>query len=184
MMVLFAQLWAAVRLHPGIATCLTIALLAGSANYPLWQRRQSVTWQHELVRQQGETMLAALTDRSRINADLAALTEALEIIDRNLVSEESMEVNLGYFYRLEKLNRVRLSRIDQLGATPADEDSPFRTIPVSLQVSGTYRNLLAFVRELETGPRIMRTSSYRLERVDPSGSELALSLTVELLAHP
>lgn len=183
-MVLLAQLWAAVRLHPGIATCLTIALLAGLANYPLWQRREGVTRQHELVRQQGETMLAALTDRSRINADLAALTEAQKIIDRNLISEQSMEVNLGYFYRLEKLNRVRLSRIDQLGAAPADPDSPFRTIPVSLQVSGTYRNLLAFMRELETGPRIMRTSSYRLERTDPHGGELALYLTVELLAHP
>lgn len=184
MMVLLAQLWAAVRVRPGIATCLAIALLAGLANYPLWERRLVVTGQHELIRQQGETMLAALTDRSRINADLAALTEAQEVIDRNLVSEQSMEVNLGYFYRLEKLNRVRLSRIDQLGATPADRDSPFRTIPVSLQVSGTYRNLLAFVRELETGPRIMRTSSYRLERADPSGGELALYLTVELLAHP
>jgi Tfp pilus assembly protein PilO len=184
MMVLLAQFWAAVRLRPGIAACLTIAFVAGLANYPLWRERQAVTQQHEEVRLRGEVMLAALTDRGRINADLATLAAAQEVIDRNLVSEESMEVNLGYFYRLEKLSRVRLSRIDQMGTAPAEAGRPFKTVPISLQVSGTYRNLLGFMRELETGPRILRTRAYRIERIDASSGELLLFLTVELLARP
>jgi Tfp pilus assembly protein PilO len=184
MMILLAQLWAAIRLRPGIAACLAIALLAGVANYPLWQERKAVTEKHEVVRLHGEAILAALTDRGRLRTDLATLTEAEDVIDRNLVSEQSMEVNLGYFYRLEKLSRVRLVRIDQLEAPPADPDNPFKLVPVSLQVSGSYRNLLGFMRELETGPRILRTRSYRLERTDPNGTELALFLSVELLARP
>ena len=55
---------------------------------------------------------------------------------------------------------------------------------LTLQVTGTYRNLLGFMRDLETGPRILRTRSYRLERVDPNGGEMQLFLTVELLAQP
>lgn len=184
MMILLAQSWAAVRLHPAISCCLAVAVVAGVANYPLWQQRQLAAQQHEVVRLQGETMLAALTDRSRIEADRTVLAEALEMIDRNLVSELSMEVNLGYFYRLEKINRVRLARIDQLGATSTPTDVMFKTVPITLQVTGTYRNLLGFMRDLETGPRILRTRSYRLERVDPNGGEMQLFLTVELLAQP
>jgi Tfp pilus assembly protein PilO len=185
MMILLAQFWAAIRLHPLIAACLAIALVAGLANYPLWQRRLEITERHEVVRLQGERMLAALTERGRINADLTALTEAQEVIDRNLVNEYSMEVNLGYFYQLEKISRVRLSRIDQMAALPTEPEQPFKTVPITLHVAGTYRNLLGFIRELETGPRILRTRSYRLERGDHSGgTELRLYLNVELLAEP
>lgn len=184
MMVLLAQFWAAVLVRPVVSAVLALALAAGLANYPLWQRRLEAMQRHEEVRTRGEVMLAALADRERIGADRALLTEALEVIDRNLVSEDTMEVNLGYFYRLEKNSRVRLARIDQLGAAPGEANPAFRTVPVSLQVYGTYRNLLGFMRELETGPRLMRTRSYRLERTDPNGTELQLFLTVELLSRP
>lgn len=183
-MTLLAQLWAAMRLHPGITACLLVSLLAGFANYPLWRQRQAVTRQHAEVRLRGETMLDALNNRSRITADLSTLAEAQEVIDRNLISEHGMEENLGYFYRLEKLNRVRLSRIDQMGTPTVEAESPFKTVPISLQASGTYRNLLGFMRDLETGPRILRTRSYRLERTEPNGGELVLLLTVDLLARP
>src|SRR5205085_1009747 len=68
MMILLSQLWAAMRLRPGIATCLTIGLAAALANYPLWKERQVVTFEHERVRQHGEAILAALTDRGRLKA--------------------------------------------------------------------------------------------------------------------
>src|SRR5882757_7599316 len=102
MMIFLTQVWAAVRLRPGIALCLAIAVVAGLANYPLWKQRQEVTQEHKEVSQRGEAIQAALNDRGRLNADLAVLTDAQEIIDRSLVSDQSMEVNLGYFYRLEK----------------------------------------------------------------------------------
>lgn len=184
MSVLWAQFRAVLRLHPVIAGSLLLALLAGAANYPLWQRREVATREHEAVRRQGETMLAALTDRGRINADVALLTDAGEWIDRNLASEEGMEANLGYFYRLEKVNKVRLIRLDQLAAPLPEENSPFKTVPVSLQISGSYRNALGFLRDLESGPRILRLRSYRLERTDPGGNEVGLFLTLDLLAQP
>jgi Tfp pilus assembly protein PilO len=184
MIILLAQLWATIRQHPVIATCLLVALLAGAANYPLWEQREAAALQHEVTRRKGEAMLAALTDRQRINADMDYLAEAQDAIDGNLVSEDNMEVNLGYFYRLEKQTRVQLSRIDQLGTLPTEKESPFKVVSVSLQVSGTYRNQLAFVRELETGPRIMRIRSYRLERTSPNSTELSLQLMVDLLARP
>lgn len=183
MSVFLAQLWAAIRQHPLVSAGLFIAVVAGVADYSLWDHRAEVMRQHEDRRTRGQAMLAALTDRARINQDLELLADAQDTIDRNLVVEDNMEVNIGYFYRLEKLNRVRLVRVDQMGSSAAEADSPFKAVPVSLQVGGSYRNLLAFVRDLETGPRILRIRSFRLERADAAGNELSLVLTVELLAR-
>jgi len=184
MSVLLAQLWALIRQHPLISAALLVAAVAGGVNFPLWRERQAITREHDEVRRRGQAMLVALTDRTRIHNDEVLLGSAEAVIDRNLVSEENMEVNLGYFYRLEKITRVQLNRIDQLGSTPPEAGSPFRTVPVSLQLSGSYRNLLAFVRELESGPRILRLRSYRMERGDASGNEMSLTLMVEMLAKP
>lgn len=169
--------------HPFIATCAVIATLALLANGYLWWRREAVTREHAEVRRQGEAVVGAVADRVRIRADVAALAEALDQIERNLAAEESMEVNLGYFYRLEKLNRVRLERIDQLVALPAEAGQAYRSVPVSLRVEGSYRNILGFIRELETGPRLLRIRDYRIER-DEDVAELHAGLTVELLARP
>lgn len=183
MSVFLSQLLATARQSPVIATCVALTLIAGIANYPLNEERQAALREHEEMRQRGEAMLVALTDRIRINADLLIVSEAQDTIDNNLVSEDTMEVNLGYFYRLEKLNRVRLARIDQMVAPAADTGALFKTVPVSLQVNGSYRNVLAFVRDLETGPRLLRVRSYRIERGDGIGNELQLVLIVDLLAQ-
>ncbi len=170
------------RLRPVLTGGLLGALLSAGANHHLWRQRQEAAGEHAVARRRGEDMLGALADRARIHADVAALREALEQIDRNLVTEEGMEVNLGYFYRLEKTSRVRLSRIDQLGTIPAPAGGPYKSVPVTLQVTGPYRSLLGFLRELETGPRILRVRDFRLERPDEAG-DLRLFLTVELLAR-
>lgn len=172
-----------VHRHPFITTSLVVTTLALLANGILWWRREAVTREHAEVRRQGEAMVGAVADRVRIHADVAALADALDQIERNLASEESMEVNLGYFYRLEKLSRVRLDRIDQLVALPAEPGQAYRAVPVSLQVEGSYRNILGFIRELETGPRVLRIRDYRVER-DEDVAELHATLTVELLARP
>lgn len=169
--------------HPFIAASLAIAALALVANGYLWWRRDAVTRQHAEVRRQGESMVGAIADRARIHADVAALADALDQLEQNLASEESMEVNLGYFYRLEKLSRVRLERIDQLVALPAEPGQVYRRVPISLQVEGSYRNILGFIRGLETGPRVLRIRDFRVER-DENLAELHASLTVELLARP
>jgi Tfp pilus assembly protein PilO len=184
MSIFLAQLWVLIRQHPWITAGFVIAALAGGANLPLWQERREIEREHDEVRRRGQAMLMALTDRARIQGDEVLLASAEAVIDRNLISEENMEVNLGYFYRLEKLTRIQLSRIDQLGSLPPEPGSPFRTVPVSLQLSGSYRNLLAFVRELESGPRLVRVRSFRIERADANGSEMSVTLMVDMLAKP
>jgi Tfp pilus assembly protein PilO len=124
-----------------------------------------------------------LANRPRIERDLTALRDALGHIDRNLLEEQSMEVNLGYFYRLEKATRVRLVRLNQLAAPPPAAGGSYKVIPFAMFVTGSYRNNMNFLRSLETGTRILRIRNCTFERLSADSSEVSIDLIVEVLAR-
>jgi Tfp pilus assembly protein PilO len=184
MNVLWQSFLALLRRRPVVMAGFALSAVLGVANYFLWQQRMEVTRRHDEVRRNGENMLRAVTNHSRITAELATVQEATAFIDRNLVVEGNMEVNLGYFYRMERISRVRLSQLNQLGSPPPVEDNPFRVVPFSLQAIGSYSQVVHFVRELETGPRLLRIRSYNFSRADPKTTAMSLDVTVELLGSP
>lgn len=159
-----------------------LATVLAAANYPLWRARQAVARRHDEVRHQGEILLRTLANRPRIEGDLAALRAANGQIEASLLDEQSMEVNLGYFYRLEKTTRVRLVRLNQLAASPPAAGSPLKAVPFSLQLTGSYRSTMSFLRALETGPRIVRIRTSSFERVPGENGDVMLDLIVEILA--
>jgi Tfp pilus assembly protein PilO len=180
---LWAQFIVLCRFRPVITACYAIAVILGVLNYFLWQQRAAETTRHEEVRKKGEFMRDALANRARIERDLAALAEAMFHVERNVVDELSMEVNLGYFYKLERSTRVRLVRLNQLGSLPAAPDTAFKAVPFSMQVVGSYRNIMNFLRELETGPRLLRIRSCTFEQGVRDSTELIMNLTVDALAR-
>lgn len=180
---LLEQFLAAARRRPVVTVLTTLTVVLAGVNYFLWQQRQAIVVHHEEIRQKGEAMRRALTDQTRIKADLASLQEALAQIDRNLVVEGEMEVNLGYFYKMERLSRVRLSQLNQLSPPPNPDANPFKAVPFSMRVTGSFTQIMSFLRQLETGPRLLRIRSYNFARGDGKTKNLDLDLTVELLAN-
>ncbi len=167
--------------RPLVTASVVLTLGLGVVNYFLWHQRLAVTVRHDEVRQKGEAILSALINREHINSDLAKLQGALEVIDRNLIVEADMEVNLGYFYKLEKSCHIRLSQLNQLSALPSPEGNPFKAVPISIRATGSYAQLMGFLHELETGPRILAIRSFNFSRGDPKATTLALDLTVNML---
>jgi hypothetical protein len=55
-------------------------------------------------------------------------------------------------------------------------------VPFSIQVAGSYRSNLAFLRALENGPRILRVRNCSFERGAADQPELILDLTIDVLA--
>jgi len=178
------QLAAAVRRAPLVATSLTLLLVLGVANYYLWDRQQSLDQQHTEVKRSGEAMLLSLTSHARVSAELAKVQEALKVIDQNLVAEGDLAENLGYFYQMETASHVRLSQLNQLNSQPASDGNPYKSVPFNLRATGSYAQLMAFVRQMETGPRLLRIKSYTFSRGEAKGGALFLDLTVELLGSP
>jgi Tfp pilus assembly protein PilO len=77
---------------------------------------------------------------------------------------------------------VRILRLNQLAPLPLPEKKPLKAVPFSMQISGAYRNVMTFVRALETGSRIVRIRSSSFERASNDASEYLVDLTVEALA--
>ncbi|HVU18019.1 MAG TPA: type 4a pilus biogenesis protein PilO [Candidatus Didemnitutus sp.] len=177
------QFFALVARRPVVTVLVTLFVVLLVANYFLWQQRHTVTLQHEEVVRRGLEVAKALTDQARTKTDLTQLQDALAQIDRSLVVEGEMEVNLGYFYKIERLSRVRLSQLNQLSALPGPDGSPYRAVPFSMHVNGTYAQIMNFVHQLETGPRLVRIRTYSFVRsADVKSKNLDLDLTADLLA--
>jgi Tfp pilus assembly protein PilO len=172
-----------VRRAPLLVFSLAFFLAMSIADYFLWQRQKEITAQHEDVRRNGESMFSALSTHGRIVNELATVDEALKQIDDNLIVETDLAENLGYFYQMETLSRVRLPQLNQLSSQPAD-DSTYKAIPFSLRATGSYPQLISFLRELESGPRQLRIKTFDFSRSEAKSNTLALGLTVELLGSP
>lgn len=199
------QLLGFFRRHPFVIICSTIAILLWVANYFIWQRHRELAASHQTLQRNGEDMLQSLTNHSRITAELATVKEALGYIEANMIHEGDLPENMGYFYQLEAASRIRLQALNQLSSMPPPPDQSFKTVPFTLRTAGSYRQVLRFLRELETGPRLYKVQTYSLAQgaapaagpvASPSGrggsapdptaapASVTLDITIEVLAHP
>jgi Tfp pilus assembly protein PilO len=185
MSALLQQLLGFFRRYPFVILCSAIAILLWVANYFIWQNQKKLAIEHQTKQRSGEDMLQSLTNHSRITAELAAVKEALAYIEANLINEGDLPENMGYFYQLETASRIRLQALNQLSSMPPPPDQPYKTVPFTLRTSGSYRQVLRFLRELETGPRIFKVQTYSLQGGGSGGDgTVALDITIEVLARP
>lgn len=200
---LLQSILGACRRHPFVIAAGALAILLWIANYFIWQHHQETSAGYQTLQRSGEDMLQSLTNHGRITAELATVKEALAYIDNNLVREGDLPENNGYFYQLETVSRIRLQALNQLSSMPPPPDQPYKTVPFTLRTTGSYRQILRFLRELETGPRLFKIQTFALAQggtasepaagpVGRAGSAspaagtslVTLDLTLEMLAHP
>lgn len=191
------------RRHPFSISSSLLAGLLWIGNYFIWQRHAELTAGHQSLQRSGEDMLQALTNHSRITSELTAVKEALAFIEQSLIHEGDLPTNMGYFYQIETSSRIRLQALNQLSSMPPPPDQPFKTVPFTLRTTGSYRQVLRFLRELETGPRQFKIQTYAFSHSGPAVSEsvsptpgrasaevtagpaqITLDMTIEVLAHP
>lgn len=172
------------RRNPLLVLSIATIILSGTASWFLWQRQQSLTGMHDQVQRSGETMLQSLTSHARVSTELAKVTDALDYINAHLINEGDLAENLGYFYEIEAVSRIKFSQVSQMSSQPQAADKPYRAVPFNLRTTGTYRQVLRVLRELENGPRLLRVTSFNFDASGGDPESLTLDLTVELLARP
>ncbi len=89
-----------------------------------------------------------------------------------VIKEEELFLEI---YNLARRGGVELSNISlgEIGAV--GENS---RVNVSINISGTYANLLSFLREIEVFPYIVS-----VERINVSGTEIAVGASLELAVY-
>jgi Tfp pilus assembly protein PilO len=172
------------RRNSVMVVSIAVILLMGSASFFLWHRQGQLTEQHDEARRTGEDMLQALTSHARVTAEIASVSQALDFIDKNLVNEGDLAENLGYFYQIESAAHIRFTGLNQLSSQPGPADSPYKAVPFALRSTGTYRQMLRLLHELETGPRLLRVRTFTFTAAEGDQDVVTMELNVELLARP
>jgi Tfp pilus assembly protein PilO len=158
-----------------------ITLVAVVAAVVFWQDIRRLEAEYQERTSEDQSTLAAQFSGSKLKDELARVREAVGRIEENLVIESNLAENHWYFYNLEEQTRSRLVEMHPLSSGPAPAQSPYKNVPYSLKVSGAYEQAAAFLQRLETGPRLVKVTSFSFRRREAGGSAVLLDLNVELL---
>jgi Tfp pilus assembly protein PilO len=182
---LLQQLLGFFRRNPFSIACSLLAVLLWIGNYFIWTRHKELAAGHQSLQRSGEDMMQALTNHSRITTELAAVKEALAYIDQHLINEGDLPENMGYFFQLETAS-LRLDALNQLSSMPPAPEHAYKTVPFTLRTTGSYRQVLRFLRELEGGARLFKVQTYSIAQGAADGDTplVTLDLTIEVLARP
>ena len=179
------QLLGFFRRYPFVIVCSALAILLWVANYFIWQNHKELAAGHQTLQRSGEDMLQSLTGHTRVTAEMTAVTSALEFIERNLLNEADLAENLGYFYAIESTARIRFTQLNQLSSQPQPVGSLFKTVPFALKATGSYRQIMRLLHEMETGPRQLRVRTYSFNQGESGATDtVTMELNVEVLALP
>lgn len=144
--------------------CVTASILLGGICAFLIQRRGDLEARLRQRTIEGEEMLALIASGPRLREQHVIASEAVERIESNLVVEANLAENLGNFYELEEASGARLSELRQLNAPAPAENAPYKVVPYSLNLDGTFEQVALYLFRLETGPRLTRLVSLTLQR--------------------
>lgn len=153
-----------IRRNAFAVTCVGLSLLFGGVCLFLLQRRGELEVRLQQRTFEGEEMLALLGSGPRLREQNAIAKEAVERIESHLVVEANLAENMGAFYEIEEATGSRLSELRQLNSPAPEEDAPYKNVPYSLQLDGSFEQVASYLYRLETGPRLTKLVSLTLQR--------------------
>lgn len=169
-----------IRRFPYCTVCLLLTVIFGAASWYLRGHVQELEQTHTERAREGEAMLALLVTGSTQRQELALVHDTTRRIEDNLVIEANLAENLWYFYKLEEQTKARLPELHQLNSPSTDSSPLFRRVPYTLRIVGTFDQVSAFLLGLETGPRLIKITSFGFAR-QTGGSGIALDLNLDML---
>lgn len=178
---MLAKLMEFVRRWPYSVVCAVLTLGLGAGAIYLHLEIRNLETSLRSKSEEGEAMLAKLVGGSTLRQELNDIRMITRRMEENLVVETNLAENLWYFYKLEEQTKAQLPELHQVSSPSSDKSPQFRRVPYGLRVIGTYEQVAGFVLALETGPRLVKITTFAISRTDPSGASVSMDLNVELL---
>ncbi len=178
-----SQLGSLLRRNIFGTVCTILCLVLGAG---LWVLRLDIHNQEIVNRersQEGAAMDSTLVTGPLIKTELARAQDIVQRIESNLVIDKNLADNLWYFYKIHPDSKDILTNLRGLTADAASDDSDYKLVPFSLQLTGTYEQVGGYLLQLETGPRLMYIRSFSFRRTSPRSPVLTLNLEVKVLAR-
>jgi Tfp pilus assembly protein PilO len=183
---LFAQISQLAQRYPFCATCIVLSVLLAAAGVWLQIDLNDLTALQQQRARDGDQMLISLARGSQLRSEQAVASAAAKRINENLVVEKNVPENFWYFYKIEQDTQTKLTELQQRPALIPDTGAPttYKRVPYSVRLTGSFRSAISFLQRLETGPRFGRVDAFAIQRQDPTTSNVALQLDLQLLGQP
>ncbi len=180
------QILGLAREYKFVTACAVIILLAGGTSYFFYTALVRLERQQALARDEGMAVLKTLASANSLRSDRAYIEEALKDIDGNLVTEDNLADNVGYFYKIEEQTRAHITdlRPQPSSPAPANSENRYKLVPVSFSVTGSFAQVVAFVHQVEHGPRLMKITGFSVRRRQPTSNTITMDLNLEMLGRP
>lgn len=100
-----------------------------------------------------------------LQVHLDNINSASEEIETRLMDPEDKAINYQYIFQLEPKCGVRLDNLQQKDPTDNDEGDHYTAVNFDISASGTYKQILNFVYELQNGKYFTRIDSFNFNAV-------------------
>ena len=160
-----------------------LCLTGLGAGFWLWHNVRALEATLKDRTQQGELELATIATSPLLREALTQAHATVTRIERNLVVESNLADNLWYFYTLEQQTRARVRGLNQLNTSGREEGSraAYKLIPYTMEVGGTYAQVMNFLQSLESGPRLVKIRSFSFRRAVAGSSDVVIQLDISVL---
>lgn len=137
------------------------------------------------------TMLRNITNSAGLEEDIEVVENQIEQLDKRMFQSQELATNYNYFFNIEASTNVALSDLKQVEIVTEEENRKKRKMPnpvvdsyikirYHMKATGSYQDLVNFMRTLEGGPSFYRLEKFRLSKSLTGGNEL-LSMDVSFL---
>lgn len=137
------------------------------------------------------TMLRNITNSAGLEEDIEVVESQIEELDQRMFQSQELATNYNYFYNIEASTNVALNDLKQVEIVTSDSNPKKRKMPnpivdsyikirYHMKATGSYQDLVNFMRSLEGGPSFYRLEKFRLSKALTGGDEL-LSMDVSFL---
>lgn len=182
--------------HAFAAICCTLALATAVAYFVRMDLLDDARLEIDARQKEAENMKRNLRNATGLKEHLADLNVLLSVVDARLVRPEDLASNLQYFYRLETETGAKILLLRQLSGAGTDagqaaaSKGPYRSVPYSVIVEGSFPQVMAFLTRLERGAHFNRIKTFTAQRgATESGAGIrsgtvVVNLSIELMGIP
>lgn len=177
------------RHRPFIASCVALGLGLVATLY--FRAGLVPEAEAELAQKTAEAdkHVANVTHSAQLKDQLAALVAARQEVDARVIRAGQLGINYQYFYKIIAESGVKQVDLRQAPVVPAAatkaSKAGFVPVAFTVVVQGDFRQVLHFLRLLDSGARYGRVAAATVSQVaGERGGAILLSLNLELLGQP
>lgn len=189
-----ADLLATMKKHPVGVACGLICVVCAGLLYFRADKIDESQAEYEAKSTEAAKILANVRNADKLPAQVAEIQALSKDMDSRLLRANQLAVNLQYFYKLEAETGVKLVDVRQNGL-PRGGKSLYIGIPFTVSVQGSFKQVMAFIQNLENGTHFCHFSSVNFGKAAGNSetgraaggadlSGLSVNINLELLGVP